>query len=131
MEYSLCDKFIIEIQTMRLKKLLKWRSYLLILVEAVKQVFGYDVEIYMFGSAIERRLAVDIKGFGKPRLSKAGSQAFRPPVSTAFWAQALDEPSGGRFPPSTLASIKLEDNPVRRGNARDPSSGNPAHIGRG
>jgi len=44
---------------MRLNELLKWHSCLLIFVEAIEQVLGYNVEIYMFGSVIEGRLAVD------------------------------------------------------------------------
>jgi predicted nucleotidyltransferase len=39
--------------------LLKWREYLKILVEAVKEVFGENVEVYIFGSAVEGRLTVD------------------------------------------------------------------------
>lgn len=39
--------------------MLKWREYLKILVEAVKEVFGENVEVYIFGSAVEGRLTVD------------------------------------------------------------------------
>ena len=60
MKYSLRERLIIEIQTMRLNELLKWHSCLLIFAEAIKQVLGYNVEIYMFGLVIERRLAVDM-----------------------------------------------------------------------
>jgi hypothetical protein len=45
---------------MRLNELSKWHSCLLIFVEAIEQVLGYNVEIYMFGLVIERRLAVDM-----------------------------------------------------------------------
>jgi len=60
MKYSLRERLIIEIQTMRLNELLKWHSCLLIFVEAIEQVLSYNVEIYMFGSVIEGRLAVDM-----------------------------------------------------------------------
>jgi len=59
MGYSQREDLIIEIQTWRLRELLKWRSYLPVLVEAVKQVLGNNVEIYVFGSAVEGRLTVD------------------------------------------------------------------------
>jgi predicted nucleotidyltransferase len=59
MKYSPREKLIIEIQTRRLRELLRWRSYLPILVEAVKSVLGEDVEVYMFGSAVEGRLTID------------------------------------------------------------------------
>jgi len=59
MKYSPREKLIIEIQTRRLRKLLRWRSYLPILVEAVKSVLGEDVEVYVFGSAVESRLTID------------------------------------------------------------------------
>jgi predicted nucleotidyltransferase len=59
MKYSPREKLIIEIQTRRLRELLRWRSYLPILVEAVKMVLGEDVEVYMFGSAVEGRLTID------------------------------------------------------------------------
>ena len=59
MKYSPREKLIIEIQTRRLRKLLRWRSYLPILVEAVKRVLGEDVEVYVFGSAVEGRLTID------------------------------------------------------------------------
>jgi predicted nucleotidyltransferase len=59
MKYSPREKLIIEIQTRRLRELLRWRSYLPILVEAVKNVLGEDVEVYMFGSAVEGRLTID------------------------------------------------------------------------
>ncbi len=39
--------------------MLKWRKYLEILVEAVKEVLGEGIEVYIFGSAAENRLAVD------------------------------------------------------------------------
>ena len=39
--------------------MLKWREYLRILVESVKEVFGGDVEVYVFGSAVEGKLTVD------------------------------------------------------------------------
>ena len=38
---------------------MKWRSYLPTLVEAVRRVLGNDVEVYVFGSAIEGKLTVD------------------------------------------------------------------------
>jgi hypothetical protein len=50
MKYSPREKLIIEIQARRLRELLRWRSYLPILVEAVKRVLGEDVEVYVFGS---------------------------------------------------------------------------------
>jgi predicted nucleotidyltransferase len=59
MKYSPREKLIIEIQTRRLRELLRWRSYLPILVEAVKRVLGEDVEVYVFGSAVEGRLTID------------------------------------------------------------------------
>jgi predicted nucleotidyltransferase len=59
MKYSPREKLIIEIQTRRLRELLRWRSYLPILVEAVKNVLGEDVEVYVFGSAVEGRLTID------------------------------------------------------------------------
>jgi len=59
MSYSLREELFIEIQTWRLKELLRWRSYLPVLVEAVKHVLGNNVEIYVFGSAVEGRLTVD------------------------------------------------------------------------
>ncbi|MFZ8824199.1 MAG: nucleotidyltransferase domain-containing protein [Desulfurococcales archaeon] len=59
MKYSPREKLIIEIQTRRLRELLRWRSYLPILVEAVKSVLGEDVEVYVFGSAVEGRLTID------------------------------------------------------------------------
>jgi len=59
MKYSPREKLIIEIQARRLRELLRWRSYLPILVEAVKRVLGEDVEVYVFGSAVEGRLTID------------------------------------------------------------------------
>jgi len=50
---------VIELQAWRLRELLKWREYIKILIEAVKEVFGKDVEVYIFGSAAENRLTVD------------------------------------------------------------------------
>jgi len=41
------------------RELLRWRKYLEILVEAVKEVLGEDAEVYIFGSAAENRLTVD------------------------------------------------------------------------
>jgi predicted nucleotidyltransferase len=49
----------VEIQVWRLKELLKWRKYIEILVEAVREVFDVDVEVYVFGSAVEGRLTID------------------------------------------------------------------------
>ena len=49
----------VEIQAWRLKELLKWRKYIEILVEAVREVFDGDVEVYVFGSAVEGRLTID------------------------------------------------------------------------
>jgi len=49
----------VEIQVWRLKELLKWRKYIEILVEAVREVFDGDVEVYVFGSAVEGRLTID------------------------------------------------------------------------
>jgi predicted nucleotidyltransferase len=59
MKYLPREKLIIEIQARRLRELLRWRSYLPILVEAVKRVLGEDVEVYVFGSAVEGRLTID------------------------------------------------------------------------
>jgi len=50
---------VIELQAWRLRELLKWREYIKILIDAVKEVFGEDVEVYVFGSAVENRLTVD------------------------------------------------------------------------
>jgi len=50
---------VIELQAWRLRELLKWREYIKILIEAVKEVFDKDVEVYIFGSAAENRLTVD------------------------------------------------------------------------
>ena len=47
-----------EIQVERLKELLRWREHLRVLVEAVREVLG-DVDVYVFGSAVEGRLTVD------------------------------------------------------------------------
>lgn len=55
---SLAD-IIVKIQAERLKELLGWRRYLPYLVEAVKQVFGEEAEIYVIGSAVEGKLTVD------------------------------------------------------------------------
>jgi len=52
------EKLVIEIQARRLRELLRWRSYLPVLVEAVRSVLG-QAEIYVFGSAVEGRLTVD------------------------------------------------------------------------
>jgi len=49
----------IKIQACRLRELLKWRVYLNALVESAIEVFGRDVEVYLFGSAVEGRLTVD------------------------------------------------------------------------
>jgi len=49
---------IVELQAWRLKELLKWREYLGVLVEAVKEVFNDRVEVYVFGSAVNGRLTV-------------------------------------------------------------------------
>jgi len=49
---------------MRLNELLRWRSCLPILVEAVKQVLDDDVEIYVFGSAIEEETSCMIRPSG-------------------------------------------------------------------
>jgi len=50
---------VIELQAWRLRELLKWREYIKILIEAVKEVFDKDAEVYIFGSAAENRLTVD------------------------------------------------------------------------
>jgi len=50
---------VIELQAWRLRELLKWREYIKILIEAVKEVFGRGAEVYIFGSATENRLTVD------------------------------------------------------------------------
>jgi predicted nucleotidyltransferase len=52
------EDLALEIQVERLKELLRWREYLRILVEAVREVLG-DVDVYVFGSAVEGRLTVD------------------------------------------------------------------------
>jgi predicted nucleotidyltransferase len=49
----------VEIQAWRLRELLKWREYVRVLAESAREVFGGDVEIYLFGSAVEGRLTVD------------------------------------------------------------------------
>jgi len=49
----------IEVQVWKLKELLKWRNYLEILIEAVREVFGGDVGVYVFGSVVEGKLTVD------------------------------------------------------------------------
>ena len=43
------EDIAIEIQTWKLRELLKWRDYLEILIEAVKTVFGEGAEVYVFG----------------------------------------------------------------------------------
>ena len=50
---------IVGIQAGKLRELLRWRAYLRILVESAREAFGNDVEIYVFGSAVEGRLTVD------------------------------------------------------------------------
>jgi len=52
------EDLALEIQVERLRELLRWREYLRILVEAVREVLG-DVDVYVFGSAVEGRLTVD------------------------------------------------------------------------
>jgi predicted nucleotidyltransferase len=49
------EDLALEIQVERLEELLRWREYLRILVEAVREVLG-DVNVYVFGSAVEGRL---------------------------------------------------------------------------
>jgi predicted nucleotidyltransferase len=49
----------IKIQAWRLRELLKWREYLKALVEAAVEVFGEDVEVYVFGSVVEGGLTAD------------------------------------------------------------------------
>ena len=49
----------VRIQASRLKELLKWREYLRILVRSARRVFGNNIEVYVFGSAVEGRLTVD------------------------------------------------------------------------
>jgi len=49
---------IVELQAWKLKELLKWREYLGVLVEAVKEVFNDRVEVYVFGSAVNGKLTV-------------------------------------------------------------------------
>ena len=46
----------LKIQVEFLKGLLNWRSYIPILFEAVREVFGEDVEAYISGSALEDKL---------------------------------------------------------------------------
>lgn len=55
---SLSMDKIVELQAWKLKELLKWREYLGVLVEAVKEVFNDRVEVYVFGSAVNGRLTV-------------------------------------------------------------------------
>ena len=50
---------IVRIQAGKLRELLKWRTYLKILVESARKVFGNNIEIYVFGSAVEGKLTVD------------------------------------------------------------------------
>jgi hypothetical protein len=45
------EDLALEIQVERLSELLRWREYLRILVEAVREVLG-DVDVYVFGSAV-------------------------------------------------------------------------------
>jgi predicted nucleotidyltransferase len=52
------EDLALEIQVERLRELLRWREYLRILVEAVREVLG-DVDVYVFGSAVEGKLTVD------------------------------------------------------------------------
>jgi len=49
----------VRIQASRLKELLKWREYLRLLVKSARRVFGNNIEVYVFGSAVEGRLTVD------------------------------------------------------------------------
>ncbi len=49
----------IRVQTWLLKEILRWREYLPYLVEAIRKVLGNNVEIYVFGSAVENRLTVN------------------------------------------------------------------------
>ena len=49
----------VRIQASRLKELLKWREYLRLLVKSARRVFGNNIEVYVFGSAVEDRLTVD------------------------------------------------------------------------
>jgi len=74
------EDIAIEIQTWKLRELLKWRDYLEILVEAVKTVFGEGAEVYVFGSAVEGKLTVDsdvdiaVVLVGPPRASREKSR---------------------------------------------------------
>jgi len=49
----------VKVQAWRLKELLKWREYIKALVESAIEVFGEEVEVYLFGSVVEGRLTVD------------------------------------------------------------------------
>ena len=49
----------VRIQASRLRELLKWRKYLRILVESARGVFGNNVEVYVFGSAVEGKLTAN------------------------------------------------------------------------
>ncbi|MCC6053895.1 MAG: nucleotidyltransferase domain-containing protein [Thermosphaera sp.] len=49
----------VKMQAWRLRELLKWREYVKALVESAIEVFGGDIEIYLFGSVLEGRLTVD------------------------------------------------------------------------
>jgi len=49
----------VRIQASRLRELLKWRRYLRTLVESARGVFGNNVEVYVFGSAVEGKLTAN------------------------------------------------------------------------
>ncbi len=52
------EEAVIRVRTAVLRELLRWREVLPAVVNAVKRVLG-DVEIYVFGSAIEGKLTAD------------------------------------------------------------------------
>ncbi|AGT36196.1 MAG: nucleotidyltransferase domain-containing protein [Thermofilum sp.] len=107
------EDLAIEIQTWKLRELLKWRDYLEILVEAVKTVFGKGAEVYVFGSAVEGKLTVDsdvdiaIVLEEPPRTSREKIQATE---------QAMEIDGGeGR-----AMVVPLRDTPAYKGGALTP-----------
>jgi len=56
---SLPRDSVIKTQAERLREPLRWREYLPHLVDAVGKILGEEVELYVIGSAVERRLTID------------------------------------------------------------------------
>lgn len=53
------EEVYLRIRAQMFAEVLRWRRYLRYLVEAVRRVFGSEVRVYVFGSAVEGKLTAD------------------------------------------------------------------------